>query len=620
MSLPNGIRARASSTLRSQKSRNKISADVDDDNKSIDSDDDFVDASEGEDFGVSSNLSNRISNHSAEDPTSTTSFGSGRVRSQRPLSRQASHIARTRHHRANSNAKAASSSSDSEAENMATKSSSSANAISTPREKPARERPASWSRTSTTAKERASVSSTTSSIPTPKDGVAPLPRFTKRFSTQLPPPVAPRRSSLHAFSDSSFTPPTITLSSVNEEQQEIKETKPAIDESPTLTSASILPGEYLARKNFHSRVEVVPSAVNGKQYVSYSTVGDPNGLPVLILMGLGANRVFASTFHDIAVKNGLRIVWPDRPGIGKSTPIPTFLRVSNFPNIVASLAKKLKISKFTVIAQSCGTIYALAIAKKYPDLIKQPLLIASPWVPTAHSNTFAWTKILPDFALRNTYLFPRQVPKPFQGIFNFSFSGAMTVPSYSGLNETRSMDDFAIEKTHSRHSRDSLALRRTASNRPSLRSQKSFNGPAVPANAETSLRQACEAIATSESRKGESEDVLVCLGRGGDWSSLYLDAPEMLVWYGQLDNMVTESGIKWLKETTKAKVKTLKWLSHGQVVEVSWVLKDLFKVTRRVALSQDPGFKEGLESLDDFGETDEEYEILPTTLVGLGVQ
>lgn len=64
-------------------------------------------------------------------------------------------------------------------------------------------------------------------------------------------------------------------------------------------------------------------------------------------------------------------------------------------DVVYQLACHLGISKFSLIAQSVGTVFALAIARKYPKQVLGPIVLISPWVSTQAANTFKWTRRLP---------------------------------------------------------------------------------------------------------------------------------------------------------------------------------------------------------------------------------
>lgn len=64
-------------------------------------------------------------------------------------------------------------------------------------------------------------------------------------------------------------------------------------------------------------------------------------------------------------------------------------------DVVIQLADRLDIQQFSIIAQSVGTVFALAVAYRYPKRVLGPIFIISPWVSTKAANTFKWTRRLP---------------------------------------------------------------------------------------------------------------------------------------------------------------------------------------------------------------------------------
>lgn len=62
---------------------------------------------------------------------------------------------------------------------------------------------------------------------------------------------------------------------------------------------------------------------------------------------------------------------------------------------VVQLTDHLGIKQFSIIAQSVGTVFALAIAHRYRKRVLGPIYLISPWVSTKAANTFKWTRRLP---------------------------------------------------------------------------------------------------------------------------------------------------------------------------------------------------------------------------------
>jgi pimeloyl-ACP methyl ester carboxylesterase len=103
------------------------------------------------------------------------------------------------------------------------------------------------------------------------------------------------------------------------------------------------------------------SAVVGGRRVAYSEHGDPAGAPVFFLHGVPDSRVGKEYLGRPAVERGLRVVCPDRPGIGGSEPRPG-RTVAGYAAEVLGLADALRVDRFAVVGYSGGGPYALSCA------------------------------------------------------------------------------------------------------------------------------------------------------------------------------------------------------------------------------------------------------------------
>ena len=102
--------------------------------------------------------------------------------------------------------------------------------------------------------------------------------------------------------------------------------------------------------------------------LGYGEYGDPAGLPVLYFHGWPSSRYQAKLLHELAGERGLRVIAPDRPGVGLSDPMParTF---GGWPQDVAGLADALGIGRFRLYGISGGAPYTLATAAALPDRV-----------------------------------------------------------------------------------------------------------------------------------------------------------------------------------------------------------------------------------------------------------
>ncbi len=110
--------------------------------------------------------------------------------------------------------------------------------------------------------------------------------------------------------------------------------------------------------------------------LGYAEYGDPQGKPVFYFHGFPGSRLEARLLEESAVKSGIRLIAPDRPGCGLSTyqPRRTLL---DWPADVTALADSLKVPAFSVVGISGGGPYALACALKMPQRLTSVTLVSS---------------------------------------------------------------------------------------------------------------------------------------------------------------------------------------------------------------------------------------------------
>ncbi|MDR3649933.1 MAG: alpha/beta hydrolase [Acidimicrobiales bacterium] len=110
--------------------------------------------------------------------------------------------------------------------------------------------------------------------------------------------------------------------------------------------------------------------------LAYEEYGDPAGFPVLSFHGGLSSRLDAAPAHGAAVAKGVRLVSPDRPGLGLSTYQPG-RRLTDWPADVERLADALGIGRFAVMGWSAGGAYAAVCAAKMPGRVTAAALLSS---------------------------------------------------------------------------------------------------------------------------------------------------------------------------------------------------------------------------------------------------
>jgi pimeloyl-ACP methyl ester carboxylesterase len=132
--------------------------------------------------------------------------------------------------------------------------------------------------------------------------------------------------------------------------------------------------------------------------LAYAEYGRPDGQPIIYCHGSPSSRVEGDLFLDPATLAdlGLRVIIPDRPGVGRSDFQPG-RRVVDWPSDVEQLADALRLESFAVIGESGGSPYAAACAALIPRRVKALGLIgclAPPDAPGAVAALSAPLRIM----------------------------------------------------------------------------------------------------------------------------------------------------------------------------------------------------------------------------------
>jgi len=110
--------------------------------------------------------------------------------------------------------------------------------------------------------------------------------------------------------------------------------------------------------------------------LAYEEYGDPAGFPVLSFHGGLSSRLDAAPAHDAALLAGVRLISPDRPGMGLSTYRPG-RRLLDWPADVDALTRALGIGRFAVMGWSAGGAYAAVCAAKMGRRVTAAALLSS---------------------------------------------------------------------------------------------------------------------------------------------------------------------------------------------------------------------------------------------------
>jgi pimeloyl-ACP methyl ester carboxylesterase len=110
--------------------------------------------------------------------------------------------------------------------------------------------------------------------------------------------------------------------------------------------------------------------------LAYEEYGDQAGAPVFSFHGGLSSRLDAAPADGAARALGVRLISPDRPGIGRST-YQEGRRLLDWTRDVGELADALGLARFAVMGWSCGGPYAAACAARMGDRVTRAALLAS---------------------------------------------------------------------------------------------------------------------------------------------------------------------------------------------------------------------------------------------------
>jgi pimeloyl-ACP methyl ester carboxylesterase len=117
------------------------------------------------------------------------------------------------------------------------------------------------------------------------------------------------------------------------------------------------------------------------RYAAYAEYGDSAGRPVLFLHGTPGSRRLGRLFDAPARREGVRIVAPDRPGYGESSPWPS-RDLTDTGAFAAPILDDAGVDRAGVVGFSGGGPHALAFAATHPDRVTSVDVVAGATPPS----------------------------------------------------------------------------------------------------------------------------------------------------------------------------------------------------------------------------------------------
>ncbi|HVX20603.1 MAG TPA: alpha/beta hydrolase [Acidimicrobiales bacterium] len=109
--------------------------------------------------------------------------------------------------------------------------------------------------------------------------------------------------------------------------------------------------------------------------LGYVELGDPRGVPVVNCHGGLSCRLDVEAADGPARQAGVRLLSPDRPGIGRSSRCPD-RTIGSWARDVVDFADRSGVERFAVMGWSFGGPYAAACAALCPDRVLATALVA----------------------------------------------------------------------------------------------------------------------------------------------------------------------------------------------------------------------------------------------------
>jgi pimeloyl-ACP methyl ester carboxylesterase len=124
----------------------------------------------------------------------------------------------------------------------------------------------------------------------------------------------------------------------------------------------------------HPAVDRIVRLLDGRS-VSYAQYGTPDGFPIVNAHGGLACRLDVAAADSVATAAGIRLISPDRPGVGRSDPQPG-RTVDDWARDVARLLDLIDVDRFAVMGWSMGGQYAAAVGYALPGRVTRVAIIA----------------------------------------------------------------------------------------------------------------------------------------------------------------------------------------------------------------------------------------------------
>lgn len=178
--------------------------------------------------------------------------------------------------------------------------------------------------------------------------------------------------------------------------------------------------------------------------LSYTDIGTGENDTWIHCHGIPGSRNELMHLTEELAETGVRLIVPDRPGYGNSTPCPDFCFASHSDDL-RQLADHLKLARFSLSGFSGGGVFAMAAAHDLGKRVSRLTIAATPAVPLME-NPFEYASELTGNAWRAALDNPEELALELQILTTSSESLCTAMMDAAGEDERRFLSSEPVYK------------------------------------------------------------------------------------------------------------------------------------------------------------------------------
>jgi pimeloyl-ACP methyl ester carboxylesterase len=348
--------------------------------------------------------------------------------------------------------------------------------------------------------------------------------------------------------------------------------------------------------------------------IAFSVVGDPNGSAVICCVGMGLTRYLTAFYDELARTLRLRLITPDRPGIGESEAGANGPGMPlNWPDDVELICDHLGIAKFSLLAHSAGALYALATALRMPQRTRGRVHLLAPWITPSQMAAPGLSKEpSPAANIPFSQKILGILPASFLRAANASFFGAASASIAKSPKPSAQRRSLVLARAKSPGSQTSDVSAPTSSNNESVSCYQATNNAltsygiipqrpsiaAAPSATPQAVNDARGTMTPQEHRAAydaaltpriwslattnanPAVDLIICLEKYAPIGFLYTDISRaVVIHHGSRDTRVPVDNVRWLANRMKrCELRVLEGEGHGLMASASVMAEILVEI------------------------------------------